>query len=114
MMTCVIGADVEARKSGLPENDALMECDPTGSELIAKPGAKVWLAGMTAIGFTPSRNVTMPLGKGPAGVICVLNVTGVPKGTDDDDEVTTVVLAAGLTVMVSGAELLAPFVPSPK
>jgi hypothetical protein len=56
-MTWVIGADVDASTSGLPESLALIECDPTSSELMVKPnGNAACDVGITANGLAPSKN----------------------------------------------------------
>jgi|SRR6266853_46807 len=106
-MTCVIGAEADACRSGLPEKAALRVCVPTGNALKTKPGAVVSDAGRMAKGVAPSKNVTVPRGNmsGP-GVTCACSLTGVPNGAEGSSDVSVVVLAMGVTVTVRGVELL--------
>ena len=108
-----MAAEVEGSKSGLPEKAAVMECVPTASAVTVRPGLNAWLMGMIPSGVVPSKNVTDPLDStNGAGV--TVNVTRAPCGALACDEDTVMEDGAGLTTTVAGAELLGPFVASPR
>lgn len=105
-----MAAELDGRRSGLPEKAAVRVCEPTGKALITRPGALILDAGRIAKGIPPSENVTVPRANvGPPGDDTVPNnVTGAPNWAVGDPDVIAMVLATGVNVTVSGAELLCP------
>src|SRR5450432_3937348 len=107
-----MAAEVEGSRSGLPEKAAVIECVPGESAVTLRPPLKAWLTGIIPSGEVPSKKVTDPLDN-TNGLMVAVNVTGLPDGALDCEELTVIEDGAGFTTTVTGEELLGAFVPSP-
>jgi hypothetical protein len=101
------------RKFAVPENVAVMTVVPFGSVAVDTRAMPFELTLTVPMIPVPVENVTEPAGA-PIGVETVaVNVTVRPAETGFEDEVSAVLVGAGVTACVTGAEALTAELPSP-
>src|SRR5262249_7243224 len=112
-MVCVMAAEVLPVKLALPPKTTLMEWLPTdraGVVNVAVPLVSVVVLSV----LLPSRKVTLPVGVPPAEATVAVKVTGWPNtAVVRAEEVTVVVVGAGLTVCVRANDVAALKLVSP-
>ena len=91
----------------------MIECAPVASAPVENV---VWpkpLSVPVPMVVAPSLNVTVPVGVPPEPLTVAVKVTDWPNALGSSEEVIAVVVLLGLTVCVSGDDVLAELLPSP-
>ena len=114
VICCVSAALTLAAKEGFAANEAVIRCEPSLSRAVENTACPCMFMLAVPRTIPPSEKVTTPVGVTPvAEVTAAVNVTGWPKAEGLALLASIVVVAAGFTVCVSAADLLAALARSP-